>query len=145
VTRDASGLRDAADPCDAFGSRDAAAARTEALRARVLAHAQAQSHLTERDLTPDRIARELHVSVRSLYKVCEQTGLSLREWIIDRRLEGARGELAGPGAGRRTIAAVARSWGFADPSHFARRFRAAYGVSPREVRDAAETGRFPGL
>ena len=142
--RDGVGLRDHTDPCDAVdGPRDAAAARIEALRARILAYAQA--HLTERDLTPDRIARELHICVRSLYKVCKQTGLGLRKWIIDRRLEGAHRELASPGAGRRTIAAVARSWGFTDPSHFARRFRAAYGASPREVRDAAGSARFPGL
>lgn len=34
----------------------------------------------------------------------------------------------------RSIAAIARSWGFRDPSHFARRFLAAYGVTPKEWR-----------
>ncbi len=34
----------------------------------------------------------------------------------------------------RPVAAVARRWGFPDPSWFARRLRAAYGVSPREWR-----------
>jgi AraC-like DNA-binding protein len=44
-----------------------------------------------------------------------------------------------------TIAAVARRWGFADATHFARRFRDAYGLSPREWRQLhlvrAETRR----
>jgi AraC-like DNA-binding protein len=35
------------------------------------------------------------------------------------------------------IAATARACGFADASHFARRFRGAYGLSPREWQQAA--------
>ncbi|MEU4342852.1 AraC family transcriptional regulator [Nocardia sp. NPDC023852] len=37
----------------------------------------------------------------------------------------------------RTIAMIMRRWGFRDPSYFARRFRAAYGLSPREWRRVA--------
>ncbi|MFC5003170.1 AraC family transcriptional regulator [Dactylosporangium cerinum] len=38
-----------------------------------------------------------------------------------------------PGATHRTlISATARRWGFTDPRHFARRFRAAYGITPSE-------------
>ena len=33
------------------------------------------------------------------------------------------------------LASIARHWGFTDPSSFARVFRAAYGMSPREWRD----------
>ncbi|MGH3972574.1 MAG: helix-turn-helix domain-containing protein [Pseudonocardiaceae bacterium] len=50
---------------------------------------------------------------------------------IRERLEGARRVLASS-AQAPTIAAVARSLGFSDPGHFARRFRAAYGLSPSE-------------
>ncbi|MFE0472933.1 helix-turn-helix domain-containing protein [Streptomyces sp. NPDC058947] len=32
--------------------------------------------------------------------------------------------------------ACARAWGFTGPSHFTRRFRAAYGVTPRRLRAA---------
>ena len=35
------------------------------------------------------------------------------------------------------IAAVAAGWGFKDPTHFARRFRAAYGLRPQEWRRLA--------
>jgi AraC-like DNA-binding protein len=33
-----------------------------------------------------------------------------------------------------TIGTVARRWGFTDSTHFSRRFRGAYGLSPREWR-----------
>ncbi|HEY6493954.1 MAG TPA: helix-turn-helix domain-containing protein [Trebonia sp.] len=38
------------------------------------------------------------------------------------------------GAQAMTIAAIARGWGFADATHFAKRFRGAYGMSPRECQ-----------
>ena len=33
------------------------------------------------------------------------------------------------------MSAVAQRWGFVNPAHFSRAFRAAYGVSPREWRN----------
>lgn len=50
------------------------------------------------------------------------------------RLEGARRDLAGPRKRAATVAATAHRWGFAGPTHFSRRFRGAYGLSPREWR-----------
>ena len=45
--------------------------------------------------------------------------------------------LGSPGGRRRPIASVARACGFADPSHFARRFRAAFGMSPSDWQQEA--------
>jgi AraC-like DNA-binding protein len=56
----------------------------------------------------------------------------VRRWLIRERLEGARRTLASATSRNTSIAAVARRWGFTDPGHFAKRFRAAYGLSPRE-------------
>jgi AraC-like DNA-binding protein len=39
-----------------------------------------------------------------------------------------------------SIAQIASHWGFADSSHFSRLFKAHYGRSPREYRDAAGYG-----
>ncbi|MFF5635847.1 helix-turn-helix transcriptional regulator [Streptomyces sp. NPDC012825] len=42
-----------------------------------------------------------------------------------------------PGAGALgsgAVERVARAWGFSTPSHFSRRFKAAYGVTPRQWR-----------
>ena len=109
-----------------------AAVRAETLATRVLTYVR--QHLTDPELTPERIAAAHNVSVRQLYKVCAEAGVSLEQWVIEQRLEAARAELVAPAGRRRSIAAVARSCGFSDPSHFARRFRAAYGATPREWR-----------
>ncbi|MFQ6327482.1 helix-turn-helix domain-containing protein [Nocardia sp. CWNU-33] len=62
---------------------------------------------------------------------------SLEQWIISQRLDQVPAELARADSRHRSIAMVARRWGFRDPSHFARRFRAAFGMSPREWRRTA--------
>jgi AraC-like DNA-binding protein len=108
----------------------------ETLTTRVRAYVG--QHLTEPDLGPERIAAAQNVSVRSLYAACAAAELSLEQWIIDQRLEIARAQLAAPAGRRRSIAATARTCGFRDPSHFARRFRAAYGMSPRDWQHIAE-------
>lgn len=93
-------------------------------------------HLLDPDLGAAGIARAHHISVRYLYKLCANAGLRLEQWIITQRLERARNALARPDARRRSIAAVAHSHGFRDHTHFARRFRAAYGTTPSEWRQA---------
>jgi AraC-like DNA-binding protein len=116
----------------AHSGRHAKGVLHEALLTRVRAYVR--QHLTDPDLRPSTIAAAHNVSLRYLYKVCAQADFSLEQWIIGERLEGAREELTGPDGRRRTIAMIAQRWGFTDPTHFARRFRARYGVTPREWR-----------
>lgn len=75
-----------------------------------------------------------HVSVRYLHLLFAQHRLGVREWIVRERLEGARRHLATDPPRNSSIAAIGRRWGFCDAGHFARRFRHAYGVSPRKWR-----------
>jgi AraC-like DNA-binding protein len=98
-------------------------------------------HITDADLTPDRIARAHSVSLRTLYAAWAGNALSLAAYIMAQRLELARRALVEPGSRARTIAAVARHYGFVDATHFARRFREAYGLSPREWRQLASRTR----
>ena len=93
-----------------------------------------QQHIDDSGLNPDQIAAALNISVRQLFKVCAQADFSIEQWIINLRLERARAELVRPAAATPPIAAVARRVGFVDASHFSRRFKAAYGISPREWR-----------
>jgi AraC-like DNA-binding protein len=93
-----------------------------------------RAHLTDPRLNAETIAAAHHVSVRHLYKTFAVAELRLEQWIIGLRLEGARGDLARPETRQRTIAAVARHWGFPNASHFTLRFREAYGMTPREWR-----------
>jgi len=115
----------------------------EALVTRIEAYVQ--QHLADPALSPERIARAHHISVRQLYKLWSDRELGLAEWIMRGRLESARRDIAkDTSAG---IGAVARRWGFADPTHFGRRFRTAYGISPREwrqVHDHPGRGRASG-
>ncbi|MEU9331557.1 helix-turn-helix domain-containing protein [Streptomyces sp. NPDC048290] len=104
----------------------------DTLLTRVLAYAR--RHLGEHDLTPERIAAAHAVSVRQLYLVLGEAGVSLEQWLIAERLEAARRMLADRRYDTLTVAAVAARCGFAGPSHFSRRFRSAYGLSPREWR-----------
>lgn len=96
--------------------------------------------LTNPDLNARMIARAHGISVRYLYKVLARAGITLGGWIRDQRLELCRNALSEqppPETAPPTIAAVAHGSGFGDLTHFARTFRKAYGVSPREYRAAA--------
>lgn len=91
-------------------------------------------HLAEEDLSAARIAAEHHVSVRQLYLVLSQAGISLGDWVRTQRLNECRRELASSTHQFMTIEAIAYRWGFASAPHFSRVFKATYGMSPREWR-----------
>lgn len=113
-------------------------AMADTLLTRVLAYVG--DRIADTGLPPQQIAAAHNVSVRHLYQVFERAGMSLEQWLIERRLEAARVALADPRASRRTIAAIALSCGFTSASHFTRRFRQAYGCTPSEWRAAARAG-----
>ncbi|WP_225802581.1 helix-turn-helix domain-containing protein [Streptomyces sp. NK15101] len=91
-------------------------------------------NLGDPDLSPERIAREHRISVRYLHRLFEGEGTTVGRLIRQRRLEECSRELARRGRTAPTVSAVAQRWGFVNPAHFSRTFRAAYGVSPREWR-----------
>ncbi|MGW6955215.1 helix-turn-helix domain-containing protein [Streptomyces sp. PAN_FS17] len=99
-----------------------------------------REHLSDPALSAARIAAAHGISVRHLYTVLAQSGISLGEWIRSHRLAECRRELAGPSGHLRTIAAIARSWGFTDPTHFSKVFKRAYGISPRDWREHHRPG-----
>jgi AraC-like DNA-binding protein len=106
-------------------------ALADVLRMRVVSYIS--QHLTEPGLNPQRIASENNISVRHLHKMWRDSDLSLMQWIIAQRLEGARYELSQKSS-QKNISAVCYGWGFSDFTHFCRRFRDAYGMSPGEWR-----------
>jgi AraC-like DNA-binding protein len=93
-----------------------------------------RQHLTEPGLDAEQVAAAHAISVRQLYRLCAAAQFSLEQWIIHERLEGARAELSDPASRDRSIAMVAGHWGFTDPSYFSRRFRRAFGLTPRDWR-----------
>jgi AraC family transcriptional regulator, positive regulator of tynA and feaB len=99
-----------------------------------------EQRLTEPDLTPQLVARATGVSVRYANAVLAEEDTSLAQLIQIRRLERCRQALIDPAQAQRPISDIARRWGFADMTHFARRFRRAYGALPSAYR--ALQGRF---
>jgi AraC-like DNA-binding protein len=93
-----------------------------------------RQHLRDPSLTPQRVATANQISVRQLYKLWSTHETSLNDWVLRERLEVSRTELAAPGLLHLTIDIIARRCGFSDASHFSRRFRRRYGMTPREWR-----------
>ena len=60
-------------------------------------------------------------------------GLSVGEYARQLRLAAAAADVAG---GQRPLAVIAAKAGFADQSHFTRQFRQAFGMTPRQYRQA---------
>ena len=114
--------------------------RTDALAATLLTQIRGyiRQHLADPDLTPEMIAAAHNISIRYLYKLCAAADFSLHQWVTSQRLQGARDELAGLASQHRSIAMVAQRWGFSNPTHFSRRFRATYGITPRDWRHIAD-------
>jgi len=107
--------------------------RCRILRLRIQAYAL--GHLDDPDLSPASIAAAHHISVRSLHRLFQDHEETVAAWIRERRLERCRRDLADPRLADRPAHVIGRTWGFADPAHFSRAFRATHGVSPSAYRD----------
>jgi AraC family transcriptional regulator, positive regulator of tynA and feaB len=95
----------------------------------------ANSQLADPELSPAMLARELHVSVRTLQRAFAAADESMTTYIRHRRLEEARLALTAP-AGHLSVTELAAHWQFADSSHFIRAFKKHYGQTPTEYARA---------
>jgi AraC-like DNA-binding protein len=98
------------------------------------ARAYINQNLGDPALSPDSVARAQHISVRYLHRLFQDEGITVSRLIQHRRLEESAYELARLRRTAPTVSAIAERWGFANPTHFSRVFREAYGLSPREWR-----------
>ncbi len=110
---------------------DGRSTRTAALM-RVLAYID--EHLDDPGLDPATIAAAHYLSVRHLYNLFGATGTTVSQWIKQRRLEGARRDLADPLRAAETVAAISERWGFEDAGYFSRIFKQSFGQTPGEWR-----------
>jgi AraC-like DNA-binding protein len=91
-------------------------------------------HLGDQDLSAETVASAHYISPRYLRKLFEGQHLKVSEWIRARRLESCRRQLVDPVLADEPISVIAGRWGFPDPAHFSRLFKATYGRSPRQFR-----------
>jgi hypothetical protein len=68
--------------------------------------------------------------VRYLHRLFHDQGTSVARWVRERRLANCRRDLEDPALAQRGVQAIARRWGFEDPAHFSKIFKASYGDPP---------------
>lgn len=89
-------------------------------------------------LTPASLCRDVGMSRSQLYRLLEGEGGVIR-YIQGHRLRAIHAALSNP-ADDRSIAAIAESCGFYEPSTFSRTFRREFGATPSDVRAASRCG-----
>lgn len=93
-----------------------------------------EDRLADPQLSPGQIAAAHHISPRYLYKIFETQQTTVGSWIRSRRLDHCHRDLTDPALSSRPVSAIGARWGFVDATHFARVFKAQYGVTPSEYR-----------
>jgi AraC-like DNA-binding protein len=92
------------------------------------------AHLDDPSLNTDGLARAHFISPRQLQYLFQEENRTVSGYVRQRRLERCRVDLEDPALASRSIVQIAQTWGFTDPSHFSKLFKATYGRSPREHR-----------
>jgi AraC-like DNA-binding protein len=121
------------------GETDGGSAARTALIFR--AKAAIDSLLHDHNLNTERVAGLIGISPRYLQDLFHAEQSTVSDWIWKRRLDRSRRCLADPLHSGDSIAQIALSCGFTDFGHFSRRYKEAFGVSPREDRAALKAGR----
>jgi AraC-like DNA-binding protein len=101
-------------------------------------------NLADPELQPSTIAAAHHISVSYLHRIFRGQGGTVVSWIRRQRLEHARRDLADPVRSAVPIHHIATRWGFKSAADFARAFRGAYGLPPKDYRhDVHSSGTGP--
>lgn len=104
---------------------------------RVLIKRHIENNLRDPELTTRTVAAAFNISVRYLHIIFASEQETVCNYITRRRLEQCARQLLDPLWRNRTITELALSWGFSNPTHFARVFRERFNHSPREYRNRA--------
>lgn len=118
--------------CAAAGSESSLRASH---RQRALDHIRL--HARDPELTPARVAQACGISLGYLNEVFRGRDAGVEDTIFEERLDAARRLLGDARRRRVPIQTLAYEAGFSDPSHFSRRFKRRFGVTPGELRAEA--------
>ncbi|MCJ2143444.1 helix-turn-helix domain-containing protein [Methylobacterium sp. E-066] len=101
------------------------------------AKAHVEANLGDPALDPPQLAAATGVSLRRLQELFHARGQHISEYIWHRRLEAAGKRLTDPGCAHLPVGILAFNCGFSSQAHFSKRFKAHFGLPPREYRHAA--------
>lgn len=88
-------------------------------------------HMKE-EITVPQIAEEVHLNADYMTKLFKrETGMTIKEYIVKRRMERARDLLQSSDA---TVSDIALEVGYDNLSYFIRQFRMLYGVTPKQYQ-----------
>jgi len=104
----------------------------EALYSRACAYVM--QNVRDPGLNIQQIAGALRCSKRYLHMVFANKGTTIGDLIWKARLEGSRSDLQNSALAGRSITDIAFSWGFNNYTHFSRKFKDEFDMSPRSVR-----------
>jgi AraC-like DNA-binding protein len=82
----------------------------------------------------DEVARSLGLGASTLRRRLKLSGTSFRDILSSTRMSAAHSLL---GASKYSVTQAAQAAGYVSRSHFARRFRAAHGLAPSQLRERA--------
>jgi AraC-like DNA-binding protein len=105
--------------------RGVRAARLEAIKADLIQNAA---------LHIDQLAARQSISPRYVQMLFEEAGTTFSDFALERRLDAARSLLTSPRYAAHSITAIALEAGFGDVSHFNRRFKRRYLMTPSDMR-----------
>jgi len=97
-------------------------------------------NLSDLDLDVDRLRTTFHCSRATTYRLFEPHG-GVAAYIRDRRLMRCFAELTRPPKLPRLVSEVATRWGFENPSHFNRLFKAKFGIPPSRLTASVRDDR----
>jgi len=113
-------------------ARGVRAARRETIKAALTRNAA---------LSLERLAAQQGVSTRYVQMLFEEDGTTFSEFVLARRLDAARSMLTSPRYTAWSVTAIALEAGFGDVSHFNRRFKRRFQITPTEMRAQARGDR----
>ncbi len=116
----------------AAGPKAEASRRSDKLLQRILNTLCDRCH--EWDLTPGSVAECHGISKRYLHYLFARSNTTFGRELMRLRLESARRLLGDRRFGAVSVGEISARCGFMEPSHFARRFRKAFGLGPLEFR-----------
>ncbi len=126
--------RDATEIAKGRGVR---VARLKAIKADI------DTHLVDRDLSLETLARRHNISPRYIRALFDGEGTSFTGHVLNMRLARAYGALANPAQRQVKVSTIAFESGFGDLSHFNYAFRRHFGLTPSDARALASAGPNP--